>query len=229
MNNSRYKTWEKVFAAVIIIILIVVALVFLYFYLWFKLRINELKKWHNKNIEIELQNREENTLVFNEYIKNVYGIVAETFEVEIKSSGFIDTNFSIKTNFMDNPFLISVDTNDKTVGYDGFCEKLSTDPKFSHLYSEWVKKQVGIEDENVEFKLDYGEIDFSNIKTLNETYDELFENCHYTLRSINIKNKDSKENYRVFNEYRNKYYAKLNKDEKNTFVVRFNEEKSSQL
>lgn len=134
----------------------------------------------------------------------------------------MSTNIVFKTSFMDGKF--SVTMNDGIITRDNFYEVLLYDKKFQHLYSEWLKKQIGLKDENVGFELEYGEIDFSKIKTLNDTFDEVFENCDYTLRSINIKNINEKDKYKIFNEYREKYYEKLDKDFENKFIVCFDEE-----
>lgn len=231
MNNSRYKTWEKVFAVVIITILIIVAVVFLYYYLWFKIEVNKLKNSHKTNMEIELQNRDDNTKIFNEYIKNAYGIVSDAFEIEIKPAVVnYNTIFVIKSEFMDKTFGISVDTDKKVVS-DNFYEVLSTDSKFQHLYSEWIKKQIGIDDDNVEFQFagnfDNPYIEFDKITSLSEDYREIFENTHNLyawlceVRNINYLTYENK--YEIAEQVRDNYLLKamkitgIPKDERDFF------------
>ena len=97
-----------------------------------------------------------------------------------------------------------------------FYEVLSRDSKFQHLYSEWVKKQVGIEDENVEFgftgNFDKPYIEFDKITSLSDDYREVFENTHnlyfnkivltnISLNENNISNQCS--------EFVDKYYNRV--------------------
>ena len=154
MNNTHIIL-KRIITIISIVLLLGALIVFLYFYLWFKAGIKELKKQHNKNIEIELQNRENNLKIFNDYIENTYGIISKNFQIEVKSAVVsTDTNFIIKVEFMEKPFKVIVDTDNKVIYKDTFYEVLSTDEKFQHLYSDWVKKQIGINDPNVEFKFD---------------------------------------------------------------------------
>ena len=53
---------------------------------------------------------------------------------------------------MDKSFEIWIDKRNNRIFGSDFYEVLATDPKFQHMYSNWVKKQVGIEDENVELE-----------------------------------------------------------------------------
>lgn len=175
--------------------------------------------------DIEKKNRDKNTKAAQKYIREKYGdILSEVIKLEYRNRRreywSANSHYILKAPFCDDGEL-SVDSETHNA-YGGFNFMMSS--KFQHLYSEWVKKQIGLKDENVEFKLEYGEIDFSKIKTLNDTFDEVFENCDYTLRSINIKNIDEKDKYKIFNEYRGKYYENLNKDFENKFTVYFDEE-----
>ena len=203
MNNNIEQIIGKIITRIVIVIIFVIALVLIYFYLWFKVGINNLKNQHKENIEQELQHREENTLIFNEYLKNTYGIVSESFEIDVKSDVVSnDTDFDIKTGFMDKSFRVIVDTDNKRIYKDNFYEVLSRDNKFQHLYSEWVKKQVGIDDEDVEFgftgNFDKPYIDFDKITSLSDDYREVFENIHNlyakycsvkNMQGINVNNK----------------------------------------
>lgn len=99
----------------------------------------------------------------------------------------MSANIVFKTSFMDGKF--SVTMNDGIITRDNFYEVLIKDDKFQHLYSEWVKKQVGIEDENVELYFnramcgsrvigDNIYIDFDKITDLNNLEEQLCENTH---------------------------------------------------
>ena len=190
MNNNIEQIIGKIITRIVIVIIFVIALVLIYFYLWFKVGINNLKNQHKENIEQELQHREENTLIFNEYLKNTYGIVSESFEIDVKSDVVSnDTDFDIKTGFMDKSFRVIVDTDNKRIYKDNFYEVLSRDNKFQHLYSVWVKKQVGIEDEDVELTFseamkgarligDKLYIDFSAITSINNIEEQICKNTH---------------------------------------------------
>ena len=217
MNNNIEQIIGKIITRIVIVIVFVIALVLIYFYLWFKVGINNLKNQHKENIEQELQHREENTLIFNEYLKNTYGIVSESFEINVKSDVVSnDTDFDIKTGFMDKTFKVIVDTDNKKIYSDSFYKALSTDLKFQHLYSEWVKKQVGIEDENVELgftgNFDKPYIDFDKITSLSDDYREVFENTHNLyLDRIKIDNELIIENdiIKEFYIYKDSIYTKI--------------------
>ena len=91
--------------------------------------------------------------------------------------------------------------------------------KFQYLYSEWVKKQVGIEDENVELKF-YGQqsepkliIRFDLINNLDNNYEEIFKNTHnFYLSEIRIKhlNELNEQNgYETAQKYQIYYFEKI--------------------
>ena len=100
---------------------------------------------------------------------------------------------------------------------DTFFSTLTTDVKFQHLYSEWVKKQVGIEDENVELKFagnyDPPYIEFNKITSLSEDYREVFENTHnlYCNRCYvsNIKDLNETNSRIIANDIREKCLFKV--------------------
>ena len=218
MNNTHIIL-KRIITIILIVLLLGALIVFLYFYLWFKIGIKNLEKQHDKNIEIELQNRDDNLKIFNEYIKDTYGIVSETFEVEVKSDIVsTDTDFDIKAPFIEKSFRIIVDTDNKIIYKDNFYEVLANDPKFNHLYSDWVKKQIGCEDPNVEMKFhgstinDPISVNFNQIKFVNNTYDEIFSNIkgYYCIgiKKKNIKNLGTIDTKNIANEMRTKYLIK---------------------
>ena len=174
-----------------------------------------------------------NDSVFNGYIKSKYGILSDKLIVEfIGNRSEADIHgvhgwyyhdwvraYSIIAPFMSKPFEVWIDNRTHKVFGDNFYEVLSTDEKFQHLYSEWVKKQIGCEDENVELKFaNYNtneklNIDFVNIKNISTNYDEIFKNLYnYYLIEIHRKNiKDlSNINYKQYaDEINNKYFKKI--------------------
>lgn len=129
-------------------------------------------------------NRSNYRNILDKYIVDNYGeILKEYFEVQvINNYSSYNQLYSVSTPFMKKDFFIEVSYNKRKVISDTFNSVLSTDPKFQHMYSEWVKKQVGIEDENVEFKFtgffDKPYIEFDKIVSLNSDYEEIFENTH---------------------------------------------------
>ena len=91
----------------------------------------------------------------------------------------MSTNIVFKTSFMDGKF--SVTMKDGIITRDNFYEVLCYDNKFQHMYSEWVKKQVGIDDKNVELEFSKSadvRIDFDKIDQLSKDCKEIFENTH---------------------------------------------------
>ncbi len=165
----------------------------------------------------EEQYRNINIKTADEWVHKYFGaVVSEVVECEYigKRKGWHpDSEFVIHMPFC----------NDKKIFVESETEKvftrdfdIATDPKFQHLYSEWVKKQVGIEDENVEFgfTLIFEEpyIDFDKITTLSEDYREVFENTHdLFLNKIELKNiTEVNDNYiDLFYNIKNNYYYKI--------------------
>ena len=151
--------------------------------------------------------------ILNEYIDKRYGNSLSKKIRIIKNDGW---RYEVKCDdIMDETFYISY-----FKGLDGcsdnFDKVISKDKKFQHLYSEWVKTQVGIEDENVELgfagNFDEPYIDFDKITTLSEDYREVFENTHNLfLDTINIKNiTEVNDNYiDIFYNVKNNYYYKV--------------------
>ena len=102
--------------------------------------------------------------------------------------------YEIRAPFMEKPFEVWIDNRTHEIFGNNFYEVLSTDAKFQHLYSEWVKRQIGCEDENVELGF-YGQqsnpkliILFNQISNLNNNYEEIFKNTYnFYLNTISIK------------------------------------------
>ena len=151
-----------------------------------------------------------NMKAYNKYIKNNYGIVSETFELKSHYNRF----WYVSTPFMEKEFSLQI-VKGKVIG-NTFSTTLTTDPKFQHLYSEWVKKQVGIEDENVELKFagnyDTPYIEFNKITHLSDDYREVFENTH-NLYLMEVWEKNiinlSKNNWRMYVSEHLVYFDKL--------------------
>ena len=173
-------------------------------------------------------NRSNYRNILDKYIVDNYGeILKEYFEVQvINNYSSYNQLYSVSTPFMKKDFFIEVSYNKRKVISDTFNSVLSTDPKFQHMYSEWVKKQVGIEDENVEFKLIYENIDFQNVETLDSNYDEMFENCHYILNHIDVSKVEEGKQYLYFNSFVKQYYDKINKNDKNELSIYFDDTKA---
>ena len=155
-------------------------------------------------------------IVFDNYRQTEFGIVGNEFKIEYKGR-FVWSSikgvhgdrwrwwvsaYEVSVPFMDKPFEVWVDKRNYQIFGDNFYEVLSRDNKFQHLYSEWVKKQVGIDDEDVEFgftgNFDKPYIDFDKITSLSDDYREVFENIHNlyakycsvkNMQGINVNNK----------------------------------------
>ena len=180
---------------------------------------------NKKNDILEREKKVENDKAIKTYIINKYGeVLSQVIEVEYRGrrkGWHADSEYVLHFPF----------ANDKVVYVESETQKIftrdydiSTDVKFQHLYSEWVKKQVGIEDENVELKFagynDFSEeynfkINFKNIKLLDKDYDELFKNVkNMKLNSICILNNNNLSIENQINEviYKNiipNYYYKV--------------------
>lgn len=135
---------------------------------------------YNKAIKKEETNREENRVLAEKWLINTYGDIiseATTIEFSNRSQGWgVDSVFRIESPFATG----SIYVNSETKKVDGGFNLMSI--KFQHQYSEWVKKQVGIDDDNVEFQFagnfDNPYIEFDKITSLSEDYREIFENTH---------------------------------------------------
>ena len=124
----------------------------------------------------------DNNEAYDKYIESKYGIISKTFEMH-NDGRFYYTS----TPFLKNEFVIQL-TRGKVVS-DRFYDILLTDSKFQHLYSEWVKKQVEIDDENVELYFNRAScgsrnigdnvyIDFDKITALDNLEEDICKNTH---------------------------------------------------
>jgi hypothetical protein len=121
----------------------------------------------------------------------------------------MSTNIVFKTSFMDRKF--SVTMKDGIITRDNFYEVLLYDKKFQHLYSEWVKKQVGIDDENIDIEITCTDIRFQDIEKY-ETADNIFECSSGRINSIILKNakKDASTSFKEkFMEFEKKYVERF--------------------
>ena len=168
---------------------------------------------YNKAIKKEETNREENRVLAEKWLINTYGDIiseATTIEFSNRSQGWgVDSVFRIESPFATG----SIYVNSETKKVDGGFNLSST--KFQHMYSEWLKKQVGIDDENVELEFtgnfDTPYIEFDKIKTISKDYKEIFENTHNLyLNTITVNNYNvNEQNYvNCFNKIKNDIYLK---------------------
>ena len=122
----------------------------------------------------------------------------------------MSSTIKLRAPFLDKSFYITM--KDGKLISDTFYEVLSKDPKFQHLYSDWVKKQVGIDDENVELEFagnfDIPYIEFDKITSLSDDYREVFENTHNlyawmckvkNIKDMNYNNRLEIANYAKYN------------------------------
>ncbi len=139
-----------------------------------------------ENID-NLINRNKYNEIIDEYIEESFGVVSKKFAIVEKGAVYYIIKFD---EIMDKNFTVYYNKEKKICG-SNFYEILSTDPKFQHLYSEWVKKQVGIEDGDVELKIGFSKdnINFNGIISLSEDCHEIFENINrYEVMDAYIKN-----------------------------------------
>ncbi len=137
---------------------------------------------NKENDEIEKENKEKNEEAAKQYIKAKYGeAVSSIIEIEYKGriSGWAaDSHYIISAPFVDDASIyVESETQDVRGGFN-----FSKSSKFQHLYSEWIKKQIGVDDENVEFgftgSYETPYVEFEKITSLSEDYSEVFENTH---------------------------------------------------
>ena len=144
-----------------------------------------------------------NEEILNEYIKNAYKEVSYKLEIEYVGNAATANimgyhgdywypwvrAYKIKCPFMEKSFEVWIDNTNHEIFGTNFYEVLSYDIKFQHMYSKWVKKQVGIDDENVELYFNrascgsrnIGEniyIDFRNVISLDNLEEQICENTH---------------------------------------------------
>lgn len=136
--------------------------------------------------------------VFNEYINKQYGLVFNKFKTKYLGVGISSAllssekadNFCIIYDiyppFMQNNFRITIGYDTLKILSDNFYKTLSTDPKFQHLYSEWVKRQVGIDDENVEIDVKCNKVFFDKIFKYDSNEDIFSKSCG-RVKSVKFK------------------------------------------
>lgn len=173
--------------------------------------------------------REINEIALKRYI-NQFGKLNELFKIAyigVRSRADIKgihgwyyyswiRSYELRAPFMDKPFEVWIDNRTHEIFGDNFYDTLLRDNKFQHLYSEWIKKQVGIDDGNVKFEFtgvyDKPYIEFDKITTLSDDYREIFENTHnlYCNRCYisNIDNLNDMTAKVIANEIREKYLYK---------------------
>lgn len=166
----------------------------------------------NNRISLDI-NRKNNEILLDRYLKDNYGIALTKTFIIIDATAYNDSNqvYRIDTPFFENGFRIEINNAKHKVVYNNFISKLTKDPKFQHLYSEWVKKQVGIEDEDVELKIAYNQdnLDFKQIKVLSEDYREIFELLgKFEIKTAYIKNVQDVNEYSI-KEVATNYYNTL--------------------
>ena len=175
-----------------------------YISLWFG--VAYIEKFYNdtKYSTIEVMSRNDNTKAAHEWVKKAFGAtVSEVVELKYdgRGTGWSDcSTFMIETPFASGALWVS--SKDQSIS-GGLSIK--DDPKFLHLYSNWVKKQVGIEDENVELVIGFNEdsIDFKEIIKLSDDYREIFESIKESgFKTIYVKNILDLNN----NNYKNYFY-----------------------
>ena len=169
--------------SIIIIVIISLVLIFhtqIYIGLWFGAAYVEKWVTDYRITKLEQKSREKNREAVEKYIKKEYGdIIYKICEIKYIGRG---NGWSVYSQFdLDTPFadgVMWVNSEDQSI-LGGFNIEGS---KFQHNYAEWVKKQVGIDDENVELEFtgtfDEPYIDFDKITTLSEDCREVFENTH---------------------------------------------------
>ncbi len=201
---------KLIFVLTIIFILLLFSSPYLFIELWniqsgrstiFELTINDIKDDIDSAINKDKYNK-----ILNEYIKNKFGdSLSEKLRI-IKNDGW---RYVVKfDDIMDETFYIAYNTGKYSCS-DNFEQVISNDKKFQHLYSEWVKNQVGIEDENVELEFkgalkgarwvgDEPYIDFSKITSLDNLIEDICKNTHNLyLYSIDkkISNRETKDDW----------------------------------
>ena len=158
--------------------------------LWWKIKYSVGGYFIDKKYEVrEEKAREKNREAAEKWVVSKYGeAVAKVVEIEYdgKSEGWVDWS----TFKMTAPFAVGwivVNSEDQSIVSGGFDLE---GKKFQHLYSEWIKKQVGIDDENVELEFDRAMassarvigspiyIDFKEIVSCDNLEDAICKNTH---------------------------------------------------
>ena len=189
------------------------AIILLFLAVSCKINYNDSYRFTVWNVGFRLtEDKEERAIndnVLYKYLDN-YGIIKDLFKVEFLGydsgvsirgvHGWLGRDwiraYEIRAPFMEKPFEVWIDNRTHEIFGDNFYEVLSTDAKFQHLYSDWVKKQIGCEDENVELEFSCGGISFLRIEHLSKDLSEIFKNARmhckdvrvYNLKKLNFEN-----------------------------------------
>lgn len=181
---------RKYYRNIILTIILVLAVIFhqqIYVGLWFICV--EIVGYSSEMYAVvtEKKARDGNRLVAEKWIEKTYGEIISkvtTIEFSNRSQGWGTNSFF----HMESPFATgTIYVNSKTKEVLGGFHLQGV--KFQHLYSNWVKKQVGIEDENVELYFnraicgsrvigDNIYIDFNKITDLNNLEEQICVNTH---------------------------------------------------
>ena len=187
-------------------------------YILYSFAMNDAEKeMIEKATKIEQEARKENTIAARKWVRETYGATVSEV-IELKYHGRSNGWGSDSVYRLESPFALgTVFVDSETQEVEGGFSLEGT--KFQHLYSEWVKKQVGIEDEEVELKF-YGqqsdpklEISFDSIEYLSDDYREVFENVKYLYcNGINVNNiydLTEENSYDIAKELLDKYFDKI--------------------
>ena len=164
-------------------------------------------------------------IVLNKYLKQEYHLLYNEMKVDYLGNHahaniqgihgdrhrWWISAYEIKTPFMDRTFEIWVDKNNYKIFGSDFYEQLSYDEKFHHLYSNWIKKQIELDDENIDIEVSCNEIRFDEIEKY-ETEEDIFQYTSGSIDEIRIKTEKSNEigaYDEKFREFENKYVEKL--------------------
>lgn len=176
-------------------------------------------------------------LVFNDYINKTFGILGKELDVKYKGRFVEETirgvhgdiirwwisGYRVNAPFMSKPFEVWVDKRNYKIFGDNFYEVLASDEKFQHLYSNWVKKQIGCKDDNVELEFDLARdkhnsvhkrisIDFKSIVDVSNIEEEICRNTkNYMLYSIDKKKLDKNNKSNFLDEAKKIKYTKYSK------------------
>ena len=170
---------------------------------------------NKENDIIESENYEKNTEALEKFLKEYYGQAIYELTtwkyIGRRKRWLADSEFDVYLPFADGKIFVESENQAIHNHID-----IVNDKKFQHLYSEWVKKQVGIEDSNVEFgfagNFDNPYIEFDKITSLSDDYREIFENTHnlyvWQCRVVNIKDLNENNKVEIAKMVREKYLSK---------------------
>ena len=174
--------------AIIFIIVVIISYPIISFYL-IKIIPSNIETFYKEkeNIRIEKDERDNTRAVVDKWIKTYYGatvsnVVAYKYNGRIRETSI--SEYKLASPFFDEYSLLVDNKTKKITNLGG-----TGGDKFQHLYSEWVKKQVGIDDENVELYFDRAScgsriignepyIDFKKINSLENLEEQICKNTY---------------------------------------------------